>query len=247
MRLTESCPNMAALRLMSRAVTRTALSAAPRLAAPATGFALCAARRVAMPSSAFPMGVRHFSDVSPMVISQADTIKALLAVAEKEILHRGEEHSWAHLEPEALDDMVEKVGRCRDYCNSLSDEESAAAEAHNQVVSQTDFIEGMLSTAIKCDQMSERVHHLRMEIEDFGTEGDGDNHPGAFQKQWKEEVDSIFNEYSDMLDECDPAYVQRLENELGYQLLLLKRVIHIPKFRYLYPRVHPSGFSATAD
>mmetsp|Transcript_22549 Transcript_22549/g.56379 ORF Transcript_22549/g.56379 Transcript_22549/m.56379 type:complete len:239 (-) Transcript_22549:248-964(-) len=238
---------MAALRLLSRAVTRTALSAPPRLSAPATGFALCAARRVAMPSPAFSMGVRHFSDVSPMVLSQADSILALLAVAEKEILHSGEEHSWAHLEPEALDEMVEKVGRCRDYCNSLSDDETAAAEAHNAVVSRTDFVEGMLATAIKCDQLSEQVHHLRMEIEDLGTEGDGDNHPGAFKKSWNDEVTHIFDTYADMLDECDPAYVQRLENELGYQLLLLKRVIHIPNFRYHFPRVHPSGFSATAD
>lgn len=50
-----------------------------------------------------------------------------------------------------------------------------------------------------------------------------------------------------MLDACDSRYVQRLENELGYELLLLKRVMHIDAFRYNFPRVHPSGFSASAD
>mmetsp|Transcript_41403 Transcript_41403/g.80904 ORF Transcript_41403/g.80904 Transcript_41403/m.80904 type:complete len:240 (-) Transcript_41403:38-757(-) len=237
----------AALRLMSRAMPRAAFAAAPRLTAPAAGFALCAARRVAMPSPCASTGARAFSAVSPMVISQADNTLKMLAVAEKDILRKSEHHSWAHMEPDALDKMVESVGRCRDYCNSLSPEEAAAADAHNGVLARTDFIEDMLKMAIRCDQLSHKAHELRMEIEDLGTSGDGENHPGSFTKKWDTEVDSLFNEYADMLDYCNPAYVQRLENELGYELLLLKRVMHIDNFRAKYPRVHPSGFSASSD
>jgi len=108
-------------------------------------------------------------------------------------------------------------------------------------------VEGMLATAIKCDQLCHDAHVLRLEIEDLGTEGDGDNKPGSFKKEWSDKVDVLFNAYSDMLDECHPGYVQRLENELGYQLLLLKRIMHIDSFRFTHPRVHPSGFSASAD
>jgi hypothetical protein len=46
------------------------------------------------------------------------------------------------------------------------------------------------------------------------------------------------------------AREQRLNHatqELGYQLLLLKRIMHIDSFRFTHPRVHPSGFSASAD
>ena len=105
----------------------------------------------------------------------------------------------------------------------------------------------MLAAAIKSDELAVEAKYLRMEMEDVGTTGDSDNKPEAFVKQWEVRFGNLMNAYAELLEGCDGAFIGKVERECGYQLLLLKRVVHVDNFRYVFPKVHPSGFSASAD
>jgi hypothetical protein len=116
-----------------------------------------------------------------------------------------------------------------------------------EAVAMVESAEAMLLAAIAADKMAGEVKSLRMEMEDLGTTGEGDDKPGSFTAEWDRRLQAIFEGYAGLLEGAAPEFAQKLERELGYQVLLLKRVVHIDGFRYLYPKVHPSGFSATAD
>lgn len=179
-----------------------------------------------------------------LVKQGADVIKKA-KLAEELLL---DEHNvWNDLDAFMLDEIVAATGVCRDFVNSLKPEEESIVEKANGAVSKTEAVEDMLRAALKCDELGARVHKLRVAVEDEGTRGDGDNIPGAFKKEWDVETDKLFNEYSTLLETVPSSLVPRIERDLGYQFLLFKRTIHIDSFRYHFPKVHPSGFSASAD
>ena len=63
----------------------------------------------------------------------------------------------------------------------------------------------MLAAAIKSDELAVEAKYLRMEMEDVGTTGDGDNKPEAFVKQWEVRFGNLMNAYAELLEGCDGA------------------------------------------
>jgi len=178
-----------------------------------------------------------------LVLVQADSAMATVKKAQDLIMAA----KWNDIDSEELEDMVEGVGRGRDLVNSLSPEEATSAEAQKGLLSAVEAAEARLEAAIKSDHLAHEAKVLRMEMEDAGTTGDGDNKPEAFQTQWEVRMTSLLNEYAELLETCDGSFIAKVERDCGYQFLLLKRVVQIDNFRYNFPKVHPSGFSASAD
>jgi hypothetical protein len=154
---------------------------------------------------------------------------------------------WSDVDAEELEEMVAGVGRGRDLVNSLSAGEAAAAEAEKGLLTAVENAEARLAAAIKCDELAHEAKELRMEMEDVGTTGDGDNKPESFQQQWDHRFDALMTNYAELLENSDASFIAKVERDCGYQMLLLKRVVHVDYFRYSFPKVHPSGFSASAD
>ncbi|KAJ1482330.1 hypothetical protein T484DRAFT_1804078 [Baffinella frigidus] len=268
---------MSVLRALSRAIPRAAARSmtTATLASPARQGA-----RVLRSPLGF-QAVRNMSSAE-IVARQAGEVrnhpgpaKVVAKVKATQAMMMGS--AWTNISSKKLDEMVEGVGTGRDFVNSLSpDEEASVSEAvaaKGQVpeaVAAVEEAEAVLTAAIKSDQLFDLVRDLRMEMEDFGTRGDGDNIPGSFSADWDKRLDEVFTEYSTLLEGASPLFAQartfsklvrespgfsqkgvpdfiKLERELGYQFLLIKRVVHIESFRFLYPKVHPSGFSATSD
>ena len=48
----------------------------------------------------------------------------------------------------------------------------------------------------------------------------------------------LMNEYASLLDTCDAAFIGKVERDCGYQLLLLKRVVHVDHFRFPNPTLY---------
>lgn len=188
-------------------------------------------------------GSRAFSTNLELVLRQADSTMATVAEAEKLVMAA----NWNDLDAEELDDMAAGIGRGRDLINSLSVEEAKSAEADKGLISAVEAAEARLAAAIKCDELAHEAKDLRMEMEDVGTTGDGDNKPEAFQKQWETRFTKLMNDYTELLENCHASFIGKVERDCGYQLLLLKRVVHVDFFRYAFPKVHPSGFSASSD
>lgn len=181
--------------------------------------------------------------VSDMISKQADSAMASLTTATNVM----EKADWAHMDASTIEMLCDEIGRGRDFLNSLSHEDYQAIEAAKGTASAVDRAEQMLVSCMKSDEINDKAHHLKMEMEDKGTAGDGDCRPENWQAAWGEELDSVFHEYAQLLEDTHPDDVVKVERSVGYQLLLLKRVVHVDAFRYLYPKVHPSGFSASSD
>mmetsp|Transcript_27942 Transcript_27942/g.73732 ORF Transcript_27942/g.73732 Transcript_27942/m.73732 type:complete len:189 (-) Transcript_27942:183-749(-) len=182
---------------------------------------------------------------SDILVKQAKDVLQKAQSAEDLILDH--HNTWNDLDAVALDEIVATTGVCRDFVNSLKPEEEAAVEKATGAVSRVEALEDLLRTALKCDDLGRRVVDLRRTLEDFGTRGDGDSIPGAVKKEWDTEITKLFTEYAELLEKTSDKYVDRVEKEVGYQFLLFKRVLHIDFFRYHFPKVHPSGFSASSD
>mmetsp|Transcript_39817 Transcript_39817/g.93584 ORF Transcript_39817/g.93584 Transcript_39817/m.93584 type:complete len:227 (+) Transcript_39817:41-721(+) len=226
---------MSVLRALSRAIPR----AAARSMTTAT---LASPARQGARVLRSPLGFQAVRNMSSAEIVARQAGEVVAKVKATQAMMMGS--AWTNISSKKLDEMVEGVGTGRDFVNSLSpDEEASVPEA----VAAVEEAEAVLTAAIKSDQLFDLVRDLRMEMEDFGTRGDGDNIPGSFSADWDKRLDEVFTEYSTLLEGASPLFAQKLERELGYQFLLIKRVVHIESFRFLYPKVHPSGFSATSD
>jgi hypothetical protein len=106
--------------------------------------------------------------------------------------------------------MVEGVGRGRDLINSLSPEEAKSAEAAKGLVSTVEAAEARLTAAIKSDELAYEAKNLRMEMEDLGTTGDGDNKPEAFKSEWETRFTQLMTNYSELLENCHASFVGEL-------------------------------------
>jgi len=220
--------------------SRNVPSALPAVAVPRTAQIAAPLRMLALSAPTR----RSFSTGNlDLVLRQADSTLATVAKAQDLIMAA----TWNDIDAEALEEMVEGVGRGRDLVNSLSAEEGAAAEAEKGLLTAVEGAEARLAAAIKCDELAHEAKDLRMEMEDVGTTGDGDNKPESFQKQWEVRFDVLMQSYAELLENCDASFIGKVERDCGYQMLLLKRVVHVDYFRYSFPKVHPSGFSASAD
>mmetsp|Transcript_18159 Transcript_18159/g.36769 ORF Transcript_18159/g.36769 Transcript_18159/m.36769 type:complete len:238 (+) Transcript_18159:121-834(+) len=224
--------------VQSRAASVTAIcrkfSSTPR-------FQLSAAVRRTAVQLQFP---RYLSvSVPDLISSQADSAMASVRKGQAFL----ESADWLHMTPFDFEAVCDDIGRGRDFLNSLAPQDFAAVEAGKGTVSCVERAEALLLSAMRSEDIAHRAKDLKMEMEDKGTAGDGDCRPENWQAGWGDALDAVFADYAELLEASHPDDVVKIERSVGYELLLLKRVVHVDSFRFLYPKVHPSGFSASAD
>mmetsp|Transcript_34704 Transcript_34704/g.79161 ORF Transcript_34704/g.79161 Transcript_34704/m.79161 type:complete len:220 (+) Transcript_34704:2-661(+) len=187
---------------------------------------------------AMPRLSRNFSTAESLPDYAVPHMTKLNAITKKILTEE-----WSEISASTWETSADTLASLRAFVNGLSEGDKIKCIT---LVEALEKAEETFALAVESYEFHEKVVDLRSLISDL-LSADGNVKGTPIPTHLQERFAQTLEEYTGLLDHVPAHCRHKFERDIGHQILLLKQMVHVESFRYNYPRVHPSGFSATAD